>query len=170
MELRVIGAICIVIACSAFGAALIASYKREVQSLRQLINMLDFMECELQYRLTPLPQLVCETAREAKGVLRMVFVQFARELEDQVSPDVSCCMQSAVGAQNDIPPITAECLIALGSSLGRFDLQGQLNGLDGIRQMCRSKLSRLEHNKDARLRTYQTLCVCAGAALAILLI
>ena len=56
----------------------------------------------------------------------------------------------------------------LGASLGRFDLQGQLQGIESVRAQCRKDLAELEDNRDQRLRSYQTLGLCAGCALAIL--
>jgi hypothetical protein len=56
----------------------------------------------------------------------------------------------------------------LGTSLGRYDLQGQLNGIESVRIRCRSDLEELERNRDVRLRSYQRLGLCAGCALAIL--
>ena len=58
----------------------------------------------------------------------------------------------------------------LGISLGRFDLPGQLQGIHTARGECQSALDRLCSNRDNRLRSYETLGLCAGAALAILLL
>ena len=63
-----------------------------------------------------------------------------------------------------------DALILLGRWLGRFDLDGQLKGLDAVRQECRRHLEELNNNREVRLRSYQTLGLCAGAAIAILFI
>jgi len=147
-----------------------STHIREVRTLRKLITILDFMECELQYRLTPLPELCRQSSRETSGILREVLINFACELDDQVSPDVQSCMIAAVSKVKDPPKLTREVLIHLGNTLGRFDLSGQLKGLEAVRQNCRSILGNLEKDKDVRVRSYQTLSLCAGAALAILLI
>lgn len=170
MNIKLIGAIFIVMGCGGFGFSMAASHRKEARTLRSLIAVLDFMECELQYRLTALPYLCRQAASETTGILRNFFTVFSQELEDQISPDVVSCMRSALGSCGTIPKITRECLEILGQSLGRFDLQGQLRGLEAVRQHCRQKLNGLEHNKEVRLRSYQTLGLCAGAALAILLI
>ncbi len=170
MQIRLLGSVMIVAACGAFGFVIAAAYNREVKTLRQLIGMLDYMECELQYRLTPLPDLVRQAALETSGILRDLFGELSNELEDQISPNVANCMRAVMEQHREIPPITADCLQTLGQVMGRFDLQGQLNGLDSVRQICRKKLDILEHDKHVRLRSYQTLGICAGAALAILLI
>ena len=78
-------------------------------------------------------------------------------------------MKAVLAKSKDIPRHTLESLQNLGNSLGRFDLSGQLKGLEGVRQECRGKLTRLMGNQEVRLRSYQTLGLCAGAALVILL-
>lgn len=170
MDIRWIGAILIIAGSGGLGISLAATHRSEVKSLRQLISTLDFMECELQYRLTPLPELCRQAARETTGMLQELFSLLCTELEDQISPDVGRCMDAAVARCKNIPKQTKDSLLALGHTLGRFDIQGQLNGLESVRQACRQKLEALEQNKEMRLRSYQTLCLCAGAALAILLI
>lgn len=170
MNLKWIGAVLIVTACGGFGFKLVASYRYEERTLRQLISALDFMSCELQYRLTPLPVLCRQTAAECRGVLSELFFSLSSELEDQISPDANRCMLSAIARTKGLPLHTQENLELLGRSLGRFDLDGQLKGLESVRQSCRHCLEGMNQNKDIRLRGYQTLALCAGAALVILFI
>ena len=61
-------------------------------------------------------------------------------------------------------------LLELGKNLGNFDMAGQLQGLEYARTLCRENLEKLMHNKESRLRSYQTLGLCAGAAIAILFV
>ena len=169
MMLKLLGACLIVLGCGGFGVMIAASYKKEFTTLKKLIGALDFMECELQYRMSALPDLCRQTAAECDGLLRHIFSALAIELEDQISPDAQHCMESVLARTKDVPSQTAECLLRLGSCLGRFDLQGQLKGLEAARQECRTKLNKLTGNADVRMRSYQTLGLCAGAALVILL-
>lgn len=170
MSLKLIGGIMIVISCGGFGFLVAASHRKEVGSLRQLISVLDYMECELQYRLTPLPELCRQAATESKGFQRQVFSLLAAELEDQISPDVERCMLASLSKVKDIPGSTLHALELLGRSLGRFDIQGQLTGLESVRSECRHNLDMLTKNQGVRLRSYKTLGLCAGAAIAILFI
>lgn len=158
----------IIVGCGGFGFSFASSHRREENTLRQLMQVLNFMECELQYRLTPLPELCRQAGNEAKGVLREVLLNLARELDWQVSPDVTGCMSSALKRSHELPKYARQILIQLGQSLGRFDLPGQLQGLQEVRGACQLALEELGKNRDARLRSYQTLGLCVGAALAIL--
>lgn len=170
MNYKWIGAICIIVSCGGFGFSIGAMQLREEKTLRQLISALDYMECELQYRLTPLPELCRQAGADARGCIREVFWKLAGELEAQVSPDVETCMCAALHGTDNLPKHTMEAFQLLGQSLGRFDLSGQLKGLDAVRGTCRRRLEQLTNNKESRLRSYQTLGLCAGAALAILFI
>lgn len=167
---KIIGAALIVFGCGFSGFSVTAGVKLEEHSLRQLIGVLDYMQCELQYRMTPLPDLCRQAGGEHRNRIGKFFYHLAVELENHVSPDVSDCVHTALTQVPDIPKRTLKALEILGMSLGRFDAEGQIRGLEAVRSHCRSELETMAVNRDARLRSYQTLGICAGAALAILFV
>ena len=63
-----------------------------------------------------------------------------------------------------------ELLLELGRGLGSFDLNGQLRGIEAVRRQAIEALQESVNDRDVRIRSYQTLGLCAGAALAILLL
>lgn len=168
MNVKIIGAALIIAGCGGVGFSMAAAHRREEKSLRQLIRALDFMGCELQYRLTPLPELCRCAAAESGGAVSHLLANLATELEAQVAPDAASCMNAALSKTKGLPQRTRKNLMLLGSSLGQFDLQGQLTGLEAARKQCRRELDELSRDRDVRLRSYQTLGLCAGSALAIL--
>ena len=170
MGMKGIGALLIVLGCGGFGFSMAMSHRREEFALRQLLTVLDLMESELQYRLTPLPGLLLLAEQEAAGVIKRLLHTLRKELEAQISPDARACMEAALASGSDLPDSVCGALRNLGISLGRFDLPGQLQGLQSTRDECRRALEQLCRNRDNRLRSYQTLGLCAGAALAILLL
>ena len=170
MSLKLIGATLVILACGGFGFRMVALHIREEKTLRELIFLLDYMECELQYRMTPLPELCRQGAAQCKGVLRTVFLRLTEELEDQIAPNVSSCVDAVLENEKNIPQLTVQMLELLGRCLGRFDLEGQIRGLEAVRNEARRNLGTICENKEIRLRTYQTLGICTGAALAILFV
>lgn len=168
MNAKIIGAALIIVGCGGVGFSMAAAHRKEEKSLRQLIRALDYMGCELQYRLTPLPELCRCAAAEGGGAVSQALLNLASELEAQVAPDAASCMSAALAKTAHLPQLTRKNLQALGTSLGQFDLQGQLTGLEMARKQCRRELDELSKNRDVRLRSYQTLGLCAGSALAIL--
>lgn len=170
MNYQIIGAACVISACGGFGFILAAHHVQCIQLVRQLIGALDYMACELQYRSTALPQLCRDTALQCKGRIKLLFTFLSDELELQISPNVSYCMEAAIERSGDFPKCVQQIFHMLGQSFGNFDLSGQLKGLEAARKECRELLQTLLVNKDTRVRSYQTLGLCAGAAIAILFI
>lgn len=168
--MRWIGAIAIVCCGGYFGFSMVVYHKSEEKALRQIITAVRYMLCEIQCRLTPLPQLLGQAAKEISGISSVVMEALGDELEGQIMPDVSCCMDTILRSHKNIPNQTREVFTVLGRCLGRFDLQGQIKELESVEQLCERYLAELENNRDSRLRSYQTLGICAGAAIAILLL
>ena len=170
MGIKLIGAVLIVAGCGGYGWMLARNHRREVQALHQLISALEYMSAELQYKLTPLPILCRDMEILTEGYVGKVLGRLGSILEAQVYPNVPDAMKAATVETKGLPFRASNQLLSLGKTLGRFDLPGQLRGLECCILDCRHELEELEHNQVQRLRSYQTLGFCAGAALAILLI
>lgn len=170
MIAKVFGIIFVVLGCGSVGFRIAYNHRQEEKALRQLVGILDFMACELQYRMPTLPSLCLEVSQLFREIPGRVFGILALEMESQISPDIEHCMSAALKKADNIPAITLKKMQLLGKTIGRFDLEGQLKGLEAVRQDCRRSLDALTQNRDSRLRSYQTLGLCAGAALAILFI
>lgn len=170
MTLKLLGAVLIILSCSGFGFYIAAAHKKEVYYLQKLITVIEFMEWELEYRLTPLPQLCSNVAEKTKRTFSEVFQNLSKELTYQIAPNAATCMRSALAEQKNIPEQTAQYMHMMGESLGEYNVEGQLKSLEQLRLLIQKKLDELTENQTQRLRCYQTLGVCAGAALAILFV
>ena len=170
MTYKWIGAVLVIVGCGGFGFAMASAHRQEERRLGQLLRALQYMQCELQYHLTPLPELCRQAGAEASGDIGQVLRRLAQELETQTFPDAASCMRAAIGKSPDLSPGCRRLLVQLGRSLGRFDLSGQLQGLQAVKAACREQRRRLEKDREIRLRSYRTLGLCAGAALAILFV
>ena len=165
-----IGAGLIVGSCGGFGIYLAHRQKREEALLLQRCTMIDDMRFQLPFQLTPLPELLRQAAGKGRGLLPEIFLGLAEQLDRQVLPDALCCMEAALSDGCLGYPRVENMLLLLGQSLGRFDLSGQLKGLGKVRQRCAREAEELRENRDIRLRSFRVLGLCAGAALAILLV
>ena len=170
MILKLIGAVLIVFGCGGFGVAINYSHRKTVKHLQQLIAAINYMECELEYRLTPLPELCKRASAIGSGYISTFFTTLEQELQTQIRPDPQSCVESSVAKVSDIPDSIRLQLLELGTTLGSFGLKGQLEGFQKVRLSCEQLLSNMTQSQDVRLRSYQTLAVCTGAALVILFI
>lgn len=170
MMYKWIGSIFVFSGCVGLGLSVSIAHIRKEKMLEQINRVLNLMECELRYRLTPLPELCTVSASDGSGVIKQILIKFTNELNRRISPDAASCMCTVLEQfrfpDRDIPDIMME----LGRSLGRFDLEGQLNGIAHVKTMCTNRLEEVKANKTERMRSYQTLGLCAGAALVILLV
>ena len=170
MILKWFGAALIISGCTLVGFSISAACRREEWELRQLVSALEYMACELKYRRSPLPELCRIAGSERKGCVATILTNLAAELESHASADVQSCLAIAAATTEFIPRRLKDAICVLGSSLGRYDLEGQLLGLESVRHYCREQLDEMAHGREARLRSYQTLGLCTGAALAILFV
>lgn len=168
MTYKWIGAILVIVSCGGWGVSIAWQQRARERLLRQLMQALSFMEWELQYRLTPLPELCRQAGRGSGGSLRQVFTSLADRLDSCAAPDVSGCMKTVLRDHGDLPVEIRRLLHQLGRTLGRFDLPGQLQGLAAVRSACKREEQKLSQDRDIRLRNCRTLGLCAGAALVIL--
>ncbi len=170
MTYKWIGAAMIIAGCGGFGLRLAAAACLEERRLSQIMQLLRRMQSQLQYQLTPLPELCSQCGRDVGGPVGRVLQSLGKELESRMYPDVYSCMRAALQADQELSPACRRLLVQLGRELGRFDLTGQLQGLQAVSAACREQRQRLRQDQQVRLRSYRTLSLCAGAALAILLV
>lgn len=169
MTLKLIGALLIFVGCGGMGFSIAHQSKKEEQLLRQMVLALEYMSCELQYHLTALPELFRGAAQSVSGEMGDVLTAIAMELEKHLYNDASICMRHILRQNRQLPDRVEKILEQMASSVGMFDLSGQIAGLESAQKVCEKELNYLERNRDERMRSYRTLGFCAGAALAILL-
>lgn len=170
MNLRILGAVLVVAGCGGFGFAVAAGYRREERAMQMLIRAIDYMICELRYRMTALPELCILSSQQCTGPVRTALAQVSALLSRQACPDAAGCMEAALASSVKLPEAAKRNLRLLGASLGRFDAQGQLQGLESVKELAQRDLAGLRSGLEGKLRSCRTLGLCAGAALAILLI
>ena len=170
MGIKWVGAILIVGGCGGFGFSIASAHRHQGRMLQQLLRLLKLMEWELRFRLTALPELCTIASKEADGALKKVFQDLHREFSWQSAADTDACMGIALRRNPDLPPKVRRIMKHLGSILGRFDLEGQLQGLQAVQEEIRLAVHNGGKEREQRVRSYQTLGLCAGLALVILLI
>ena len=170
MNIRLLGAVLLIVGSSGIGCSITAAYRREIRILRQLDSLIESIICDLQYRLTPLPLLFRNEAKNLDGLLRPLFLSFSEELEAQISPSVVCCLDAALQKHPSLPSKSRKILLEMGKSLGRFDLHGQLRSLGFAQAACQKELLILDSKHATYTRCCQACCLCVGAVIALLLL
>ena len=129
------------------------------------------MLCEIQGSLTPAQEL-CERAQAiCKGQLRQLLADYAAGLSAHRAADAGQIMEAALVRQTRALPVSCIChLRELGEILGRYDCNEQTRAMQALIARVDDSIARLREGKADRCRSYEVLGVCAGCALAILLL
>ncbi len=170
MSFKIFGAVLVLVACGWAGFAMAAAIRREELALQQLCFALEYMKGELQFSMSSLPSLCKKTANRSAGVIAAVLNLLSTELDKQYAPEAGLCLENTLAQMPGLPASVRENLRQLGRGLGHFDLAGQLSGLETCLALCRQDLACLNTHREERIRSRRTLGLCAGAALAILLL
>ena len=129
------------------------------------------MLCEIRGSLTPAQQL-CERAQSiCRGPLRLLLEDFASLIQTGEAADAGQIMEACLIRQSQHLPVSCVChLRELGGILGRYDRDEQIMALEALSVRVEDSVHRLQEGKADRCRSYEVLGVCAGCALAILLL
>ena len=116
-------------------------------------------------------ELLAQAGAQTEGAVGAVFSRCAAELRRRTST-VQFAMQTALSHTPGLalPQSAQRALLALSASLGKFDVDGQCRAIDLAAACVGEALEDVEQASRARCRSYRTLGVCAGLAIAVILL
>lgn len=170
MTLKIAGAILVVLASAGFGFCMSAHRRREIRLIRDILRALVYMESELRYKLASLPELFEKTAVITQGTIGKLLNTIARSMEQQADTDISSLVNNALDHCIDLPESCYSLITQLGKTLGCFGLEGQASELQVLQEQCKQLLEKKTTERDKYVRCYETLGICCGAALVIILL
>lgn len=166
--LKAAGAVCVLLGAAVLGRLAVGRLKERAGTLGQLIDALGYLEEELSFRLSPLPELLECLARQHTGPAGRFFAGCLEAM--RASPQEGLRTSWQWAAETYLGILRAEerdVLLPLGNTLGRYDSEGQ-------RQAIRQALARLEQlrtqaeEERGRLgKLYSTVSLAAGALVVI---
>jgi len=170
--LKLIGSMCLLFAGTLYGFFEAMQYARRPKQIRQLVGVLQRLETEISYGLTPLPEALMTTSRQVEGPLAVLLRTAAERLESRDGSTTREIWDFAVkGAwgQTAMKSAEKEILLQLGFSLGVSDRDDQVKHL-------RLAISHLQVEEAAALdeqrkyeRMWRSLGVLCGALAVILM-
>lgn len=168
--LKAAGILCVILGASGAGFSMALGVRRSISVMQQLLAALEQMKSEMEYRKTPLPELMRVLAVSARGGLADFFGCLSDDLHLRQEGSVYAIVRKNLAATpaGVFSPQVRHILLNLGSGLGKYDLPGQLRAVDLAMDRLRSLLEQCQAEQRSRIRSYCTLGVCAGLAIAII--
>ena len=169
--LKALGVILMFGGCIGIGTGKVKELDSRINVLRSLLYSLEVIARELEFRLSPMEQLL-ETA--AKGTPEPVFGFFnecSAELKGGKSrPFFDIWSRLANERLYILKKTDLESFLQLGGILGRYDSCGQKQAVDRVLSILSQSLSDSLFERKNQGKVYCTLGATAGAFLVILLL
>lgn len=167
---RLMGAVLVAAGGALLGFQAAAGLRGRVRTLDQLEEGLAILERELELNLPTLPRLLERGAAHSRGAARELFQGCVQGLDRLDREDFSTLWRRLVGEQLALDPEGQAILYPLGDTLGRYEMQRQLEALSAARRRLSELSARLETDSRRKGRVYQALGLSGGAFLVILLL
>lgn len=166
--LKTIGILLVICGASGTGFSMAWNVRQTVALVQQLLAALELMKNEIAYRRTPLPELMRLLEVQSRGAAADLFGRLAQDFSQRQDRTVDAIVRRQVMATRGFPPAVRQILLQLGSGLGQYDKEGQLRSIDLAVVRLRSLLEQYRDEQQARIRSYCTLGICGGLAIAIM--
>lgn len=166
--MKIIGVIFVILSAGSVGFQMAAALRRKSGLLRELEDALRLMRSEIDVYGTPLPQVFAAMAASTDGTLEALFSCIAKDMDANRWVTPSDAVRLAL--QNVEDDNIGSVLLPLSKMLGKYDIEAQLQGINSALLQTSQKITDLEQERKLKSKTYRTLGICAGLAVAILLL
>ena len=161
----------LIAAAAVYGGASYTALKREqLNELEALCHMLRLMQDELETRALPLPELAAQLEARTEDAGKTLLSELLRRMPELGSRDFQNIWEESVTESVKHSEGAAGLLFNLGSFLGRYDVDSQLDAL----RSCREAMEKLRTAAAEALpqthRLGMGLALTSGALIVITLI
>ena len=153
------------------GLGAIRKLEGRVTALRALIEALELIERELEFRLTPMKELLEGTARRVEEPAAGFLAACAKGLDELGERSLAELWAREAGERlTALKPRDLEAVLSVGAVLGRYDAEGQRGAIASCREELAGFLAAAAEERRKQGRVYGALGLTAGAFLVILLV
>lgn len=153
------------------GLSAIRRLEHRVTTLRALTDALQVMECEMDFHIPTMKEMLLEAAQRTKEPASRFLSACAQGMEElQERPLFDLWKQCMLDELPELTPCDLDALLALGEILGRYDAEGQRNAIAAARSRLSDCLADAREERRRKGRVYGALSVTAGMFAVILLI
>lgn len=168
--MRIIG-IMLIAAAAVYGGASYTALKREqLNELEALCHMLRLMQDELETRALPLPELAAQLEARTEDAGKTLLSELLRRMPELGSRDFQNIWEESVTESVKHSEGAARLLCKLGSFLGRYDVDSQLDALRSCREAMKKLRTAAAEALPQTRRLGMGLALTSGALIVITLI
>lgn len=161
----------LIAAAAVYGGASYTALKREqLNELEALCHMLRLMQDELETRALPLPELAAQLEARTEDASKTLLSELLRRMPELGSRDFQNIWEESVTESVKHSEGAARLLCKLGSFLGRYDVDSQLDALRSCREAMEKLRTAAAEALPQTRRLGMGLALTSGALIVITLI
>lgn len=170
--MKLLGAVLVVLASCVVGFGYAGSVRAQIRQTEALLAAVTTMKNEIAYRMTPLEDLLELLRHSQEPVIGDFFENWKNTLYHGEYTTIQRALNQAVSKTEglNLTEETVQTLDVLAGSLGKSDVEGQCTAIDLTAEQLRLQLQYLQAGSHRRARSYRTISVCTGLALAVILL
>ena len=170
--LKMIGIVMVVSATSIAGISMARQVRGYTSLLQQLVVALELMKGEIEYRKTPLPELMRVVSLSSGERLRPFFAAISNDLYAKNENTVYGIFRRNLEkvSVTVLPSSVRQILLNLASGLGKFQVEGQMRAIELAMVRMEELIEDSRVEQKGRVKSYCTLGVCSGLAIGIMLL
>lgn len=166
--MKYLGILFIVCSTTYMGFHLANGFRIRRKQLMQFLRCLPIIRNEIAFCGTPIPKIFRLISEHTEGEVHEVFGNVSNKMEKNKTMTPAEAMEETLTARKYTCLVPR--LLELADKLGNYDLEAQITGIDQVRSQAELQMAELEQERAQKGKVYESLGICAGLALAILLI
>ncbi|MCD8109785.1 MAG: stage III sporulation protein AB [Clostridiales bacterium] len=173
MQMKIVGAICILAACLGYAAALTERQKYHRDILLSLIQILQLLAGEIRYERLTMAEAFRNLNQKYRGPAGEAMRRIAERLMSGTYENLESIWSSIFREKQKDLMLSEEeldILLDTGKNLGYLDVEAQMNHLCHCRQRLEKKLQEAQKDLDEKKRIYRYLAVAAGVMVILVLL
>ena len=166
--MKILGISFITLSSAVVGFQMAAMLRKRCALMRELDDLLQLLEQEIGTCGTLLPHAFALLSAATDGIWETVFSGIAKEMDKNRWATPHEAAQIVLNQVHDRD--ISEIMLPMMKKMGKYNIEAQTQGIESARLQLRMLLQELEQEQKMKSKTFQTLGICTGLAVAILLI
>ncbi len=169
--IRLVGALFIVAGSASAGFYMAGNVRKTQRIYRDALRATAYMKSEIECYLTPLHDIYGQLARILPKPLASLFFALHEQARRSLGLLPAVHFSRARQQQkNRLPHELGQILAEMFDLLGRQDAVAQIRAITLAEERLNEALGRVSSEKKERCHAYETIGICAGIALVIILV
>ena len=169
--MKFLGFVLVTVSSAVCGLCYCTGKSEHVNDLRSFCLMIEIMQGEITYRLSPLPELAVSVSERVQGRASNFLSVLSLNLNFLGEKDFDrIWCESLEACRPELDEKELEAIAALGKILGRYDVNTQSEAISVSLTYLRSKLNKESSELPQLKKLSLSVSMSAGALLAILLV